>query len=121
MKVKNPQKRKQVARARRHGRVRAQVSGTKACPRLSVFRSAKHVLAQLIDDETGRTLAAASDKDIKAADGAKVGVAEAVGKLLAERGTKAGIKEVVFDRGGYVYHGRIKAIADGARNAGLKF
>jgi large subunit ribosomal protein L18 len=93
--------------------------------RLSVFRSSKHIYAQVIDDSAGRTMAAAStlDKDLKGSlkTGSDVAAAEAVGKLLAERAVKAGVKDVVFDRGGYIYHGRIKALADAAREAGLNF
>jgi large subunit ribosomal protein L18 len=94
-------------------------------PRLSVFRSDKNIYAQIIDDSSGRTLAAAStlDKDIKAAvtNGATQEAAQAIGKAIAERGTKAGISEVIFDRGAYLFHGRVKALADAAREAGLKF
>ncbi|MCS6758050.1 MAG: 50S ribosomal protein L18 [Candidatus Devosia euplotis] len=93
-------------------------------PRLSVFRSDKNIYAQIIDDTTGRTLAAAStlDKDIKSSvkNGATVAAAT-IGKLIAERGTKAGIAEVIFDRGAYIYHGRVKALADAAREGGLQF
>lgn len=93
--------------------------------RLSVFRSSKHIYAQVIDDRAGRTLAAASslDGDLRETlgKGSDVKAAEAVGRLIAERATKAGVQEVVFDRGGYRYHGRIKALADAAREAGLKF
>ncbi len=94
-------------------------------PRLSVFRSGKHIYAQVIDDAVGRTLAAAStlEKDLKGSlkTGANVDAASAVGKLVAERAVAAGVKNVVFDRGGYLYHGRIKALADAAREAGLSF
>ena len=94
-------------------------------PRLSVFRSSKHIYAQVIDDVKGHTLAAASslDKDLSKnlKTGADVSAAGAVGKLVAERAVKAGVKEVVFDRGGYIYHGRVKALAEGAREAGLSF
>jgi large subunit ribosomal protein L18 len=93
--------------------------------RLSVFRSSKHIYAQVIDDSAGRTVVAAStlDKDLKGSlkKGSDVSAAEAVGKLLAERAIKAGVKDVVFDRGGYLYHGRVKALADAARGAGLNF
>jgi large subunit ribosomal protein L18 len=91
--------------------------------RLSVFRSSKHIYAQVIDDRAGTTVAAASslDKDLKLEKGSDVSAAEAVGKLIAERATKAGVKDVVFDRGGYIYHGRVKALADAAREAGLNF
>jgi len=94
-------------------------------PRLSVFRSDKNIYAQIIDDTTGRTLAAAStlDKDVKATvkSGSTAEAAAAIGKLIAERGSKAGIAEVVFDRGAYIYHGRVKALADAAREGGLQF
>ena len=94
-------------------------------PRLSVFRSDKNIYAQIIDDATGRTLAAAStlDKDVKASvkSGSTAEAAAAIGKLIAERGTKAGVAEVIFDRGAYIYHGRVKALADAAREGGLQF
>jgi len=94
-------------------------------PRLSVFRSDKNIYAQIIDDATGRTLAAAStlDKDVKAngKSGSTAEAAAAIGKLIAERGTKAGVAEVIFDRGAYIYHGRVKALADAAREGGLQF
>lgn len=108
-------------KARRHRRVRARVSGSATRPRFTVFRSAKHFSAQIIDDVSGRTLVAAGDKEVKVPVGGKVGAAEAVGKLLGERAVKQGITAVVFDRGGYTYHGRVKAAADGARATGLKF
>jgi large subunit ribosomal protein L18 len=110
-------------RATRTRKVIAQTSGGR--PRLSVFRSSKNISAQIIDDAAGRTLAAASslDKDIKSAvaKGWNVAAASAVGKALAERAAKAGVKDVVFDRGGYMYHGRVKALAEAAREGGLKF
>ncbi len=94
-------------------------------PRLSIFRSSKHIYAQVIDDDEGRTIASAStmDKDLKEKlkTGADVAAAAEVGKLVAERATQAGVTEVVFDRGGYIFHGRVKALADSAREAGLKF
>ena len=94
-------------------------------PRLSVFRSDKNIYAQIIDDATGRTLAAAStlDKDVKASgkSGSTAEAAAVIGKLIAERGTKAGVAEVIFDRGAYIYHGRVKALADAAREGGLQF
>lgn len=97
----------------------------KGKPRLSIFRSSRHLYAQIIDDEQGRTLAAAStvDKDIRGGlkTGADKAAAEAVGKAVAERAVKAGVSQVVFDRGGYNYHGRVKALADAAREGGLKF
>ncbi len=109
-------------RVRRHRRVRAKISGTKECPRLGVFRSAKHIYAQLIDDVAGTTLASAStmDKDFNGTGGNK-DAARKVGKVLAERAKKQGITQVVFDRGGYIYHGRVKELAEGAREGGLEF
>jgi large subunit ribosomal protein L18 len=111
---------------RRQRRVRGVLlQHAKGRPRLSVFRSSKHIYAQIIDDGAGRTLVAASslEKDLKSSlkTGADKAAAEAVGKLVAERAKKAGIGSVVFDRGGYRYHGRIKALADGAREGGLEF
>ena len=113
---------KNVARLRRHRRVRGKISGTAARPRLDVFRSAKHIYAQVIDDEQGVTLASASsmDKDFNAYGG-NIEAAKAVGAAVAKRALEKGITEVVFDRGGYVYHGRVAALADAAREAGLKF
>ncbi|MDL2219955.1 50S ribosomal protein L18 [Ruminococcaceae bacterium OttesenSCG-928-O06] len=112
---------KNVARLRRHRRVRGKISGTAARPRLDVFRSSKHIYAQIIDDVTGTTLAAASSMD-KGFDGAggNVEAATRVGKAIAEKALAKGIDTVVFDRGGFVYHGRVKALADGAREGGLK-
>ena len=113
------------ARERRRRRVRMKLSGTAERPRLSVFRSLDNIYAQVIDDVEGRTLAAAStlDKDLRAdlADKPKKEQAELVGKAVAERAKAAGVETVVFDRGGFLYHGRIKALADGAREGGLKF
>ncbi len=110
------------ARAHRHLRVRSKVSGTASRPRLSVFRSAKHIYAQVIDDVTGTTLCSASSmaKDF-GENGGNVEGAKKVGTMIAEACREKGIEEVVFDRGGYVYHGRVAALADGAREAGLKF
>lgn len=110
------------ARLKRHARVRSKVSGTAACPRLDVFRSNSNIYAQLIDDVNGVTLAAASsnEKDFGVSGGNKEG-AHKVGKLIAERAVSKGITEVVFDRGGYIYHGRVKELAEGAREGGLKF
>jgi large subunit ribosomal protein L18 len=104
----------------RHGRVRAKISGTTDRPRLSVFRSLNHIYAQLIDDESGKTLVAASSKEVKQ-KAKKSDLAGMVGKLAAEKALKAGISQAVFDRGGYKYHGRIKSLAEAARAAGLKF
>jgi large subunit ribosomal protein L18 len=103
----------------RHSRVRAKVSGTSLKPRLNVFRSNSHIYAQLIDDEAGKTLVSASSLEVKG-KGKKADLAIAVGKLAAEKALKAGIKQAVFDRGGYQYHGRVKNLAESARLAGLK-
>lgn len=123
--MKSTSQKKNEARARRSIRVRARVIGAAKRPRLAVFRSAKHISAQLIDDASGKTLAAATDAKMKKAEAegmeAKVARAYAVGKDLAEKAKKAGITVVVFDRGGYTYHGRVKALADGARAGGLEF
>ncbi len=102
-------------------RIRKIVSGTAQKPRLSVFRSNKEIYAQLIDDVSGVTLAAASSREQGVNKGTNVEVANAVGKLIGEKAAKAGIENVTFDRGGYLYHGRIKSLAEGARAAGLKF
>ena len=111
-----------TARLQRHKRVRAKISGTAACPRLDVFRSSKNIYAQIIDDEQGVTLAAASsvEKDFGETKGNK-DEARKVGALIAERAKAKGIETVVFDRGGYIYHGRVKELAEGAREGGLKF
>ena len=110
------------SRARRHRRVRGKVAGTAARPRLAVFRSNRGIEAQLIDDEAGRTLASASWLGLpKSFKGDKSAQATEVGKLLASNAKSAGIDAVVFDRGGYLYHGRVKALADGAREGGLEF
>lgn len=111
-----------IARKKRHVRVRGKISGTAECPRLNVYRSLANIYVQLIDDVAGVTLAQAStvEKDF-AQYGGNVEAAKAVGKKLAERATEKGIKECVFDRGGYVYHGRVAAVADGAREGGLEF
>ena len=112
---------KNVARARRHLRVRKKVSGTPTRPRLVVSRSTRHVYVQLVDDVAGRTLASAStmEADLRAFDGDKTAKAKKVGELVARRAKDAGVDAVVFDRGGNRYHGRVAAIADGAREAGL--
>jgi large subunit ribosomal protein L18 len=110
------------ARERRHRRVRGKISGTAVRPRLVVFRSNRGVFAQLVDDTTGKTLAGAGWTNLPASfKGDKQAQANAVGKALASAATKAGIEAVVFDRGGYLYHGRVKALAEGAREGGLKF
>jgi large subunit ribosomal protein L18 len=108
-----------AARNRRHLRVRKKVAGDGTRPRLVVTRSARNIFAQLVDDTAGRTLASASTLEIRAADGDKTAKAKQVGALLAERAKKAGIDTAVFDRGGYAYHGRVAAVADGAREGGL--
>src|ERR1700719_2641311 len=111
---------RKVNRLKRHRRVRVSVTGTSARPRLSVYRSLNHLYVQVINDADGRTLAAASTVDLKAK---KNGMAEAatVGKAIAAKAKSAGVSRVVFDRGGFLYHGRIKALADAAREAGLEF
>lgn len=118
-------KAKQAALARRHRRVRGKVNGTPERPRLCVNRSNAHIYAQVIDDKNGVTVAAASslDGEMKASlkSGSNIEAAKAVGEALGRRAVEAGITEVVFDRGGRLYHGRVKALADGARSAGLKF
>jgi large subunit ribosomal protein L18 len=113
---------KKEIRNRIHQRIRRKLSGTEARPRLAVFRSVAHIYAQVIDDVAGRTLVSAStvDKGGKT-NGGNVAAAKAIGKLVAERAKEKGVKAVVFDRGGYQYHGRIKALADAAREAGLEF
>ena len=110
------------ARLKRHARVRSKISGTPECPRLDVFRSAKHIYVQIIDDVNGVTLASASslEKDFGAYGGNKE-AAKKVGELIAKRALEKGIENVVFDRGGYIYHGRVKELAEGAREGGLKF
>jgi len=109
-------------RDRIHKRIRSRVSGTQERPRLAVFRSVKHIYAQVIDDQQGHTLVAAgsTEKDLKG-KGGNVGGAKLIGKTVAERAKEKGITKVVFDRGGYLYHGRVKALADAAREAGLEF
>ena len=110
-------------RRRRHARVRRRVRGTSERPRLAVFRSNKHISAQLIDDEAGRTLASASttEESLRTSSGGNVDAAKAVGTLVATRGKAAGVGAVVFDRGGFAYHGRVAALADAARAEGLEF
>jgi large subunit ribosomal protein L18 len=108
-------------RQKRHNRVRARVIGTSERPRLNVFRSLNHIYAQVIDDVRGHTMVAASTLDQDVAEAPKIEQAKAVGKLVAERARAAGVNKVVFDRGGYLYHGRIKSLADGAREGGLDF
>ncbi len=110
-----------VDRLRRHARVRTKVSGTAECPRLNVFRSNANIQAQIIDDVKGVTLVSASSEQMKLENGGNVEAAKAVGTELAKRALEKNIKNVVFDRGGYIYHGRVKALADAAREAGLEF
>ena len=111
-----------IARGRVRERIRSKVTGTAERPRLAVFRSVAHIYAQVIDDSAGKTLVSASsvDKDGKT-NGGNIAAAKAIGKLVAQRAQDKGIKSVVFDRGGYQYHGRVKALADAAREAGLEF
>jgi large subunit ribosomal protein L18 len=118
-------KQKRLARERRHARVRDRVKGTSERPRLCVFRSLQHIYAQIIDDTHGHTLVAANTLDLEVRDQTagkdKATQAKLVGELLARRALDAGIRTVVFDRGGYLYHGRVKALANAAREAGLEF
>ncbi|WP_419775261.1 50S ribosomal protein L18 [Ignavigranum ruoffiae] len=117
--ISKPDKNK--LRKKRHMRVRNKLSGTAECPRLNVFRSNTNIYAQLIDDVAGVTLVSASSNEQTIAEGSKTEQAQAVGKLVAERAIEKGHKKVVFDRGGYIYHGRVKALAEAAREAGLEF
>src|SRR3989442_11303751 len=114
-----------IVRLRIHERIRKRLSGSSARPRLAVFRSNKHIYAQVIDDSKGTTLTAASTLDVDTKQdvkrGSNIAAAKAVGKLVAERAKAKGVDAVLFDRGGYIYHGRVKALAEGAREAGLKF
>jgi large subunit ribosomal protein L18 len=114
---------KNTARLKRHVRVRKRVFGTTERPRLNVYRSTNHIYAQIIDDSAGKTLAAASslDKKLGVTTGGNLDAAKAVGKAIAERGLAAGVTKVVFDRGGYLYHGRVAGLAVAAREAGLEF
>ncbi len=108
-------------RLKRHARVRSKISGTAECPRLNVFRSNAHIHAQIIDDVSGVTLASASSVALKLENGSNILAASAVGKEIAKKAQESKIINVVFDRGGYIYHGRVKALAEAAREAGLKF
>ena len=119
--MKNLQKIKREARLKRHGRVRAKINGTKEIPRFSVFRSNKDLFIQMIDDAEGKTLFSVSGKEIKEKGKTKLEMASLLGELTAEKANKINLKKVVFDRGGYKYHGRVKAVADGARKGGLEF
>jgi large subunit ribosomal protein L18 len=112
-----------AARRKRHERIRLHMEGTAARPRLAVFRSLNHIYAQVIDDASGKTLAAASsvEKELRGSKGTKIDEAKVIGKLVAERAKSAGVERVVFDRAGFRYHGRIKSLADAAREAGLEF
>ena len=121
--IKKPSKTE--SRQKKHKRMRGHLSGTAECPRLAVFRSNKHMYAQIVDDVSGKTLAAASTLQADVREGLEytdnVAAAAAVGKAIGEKAAKAGIKTVVFDRGGFLYHGKIQALADAAREAGLDF
>ncbi len=117
--IKNTERR--VERIRRHARVRTKVSGTSECPRLNVFRSNKNIHAQIIDDTTGTTLVSANSVEMKLENGGNIEAAKQVGTEIAKRALEKNITEVVFDRGGYVYHGRVQALAEAAREAGLDF
>ena len=112
---------KNETRKRRHARVRAKVSGTSTCPRLNVFRSNSHIFAQIIDDTNGTTLVSSSSLALKLESSSNIDAAIKVGTDIATKALEKNITNVVFDRGGYVYHGRVKALADAAREAGLKF
>ncbi|GFI63748.1 50S ribosomal protein L18 [Lactobacillaceae bacterium] len=117
--ISKPDKNK--TRQKRHTRVRGKISGTAECPRLNVYRSNKNIYAQVIDDVVGVTLVSASTLDSEVSAGTKTDQASAVGELVAKRAADKGIKEVVFDRGGYLYHGRVQALAEAARENGLDF
>ena len=113
---------KKEIRSRVHRRIRRKIAGTAERPRLTVFRSVAHIYVQVIDDDQGKTLVSASSVDKQGkTNGGNVAAAKAIGKLVAERSKEKGIGKVVFDRGGYIYHGRVKALADAAREAGLEF
>ena len=112
---------KNVSRVRRHARVRAKISGTAETPRLCVYRSNKNIEAQLIDDVKGVTLVSSSSMTLKLENGSNIEAAAKVGKDIAEKAVAKGLKKVVFDRSGYIYHGRVKALAEAAREAGLEF
>ena len=112
---------KNQIRMRIHTRIRSRVTGSAERPRLAVFRSVKHIYAQVIDDVKGHTMVAASSAEKEGKNGGNIAGAKSIGKLVAERARDKGIKAVVFDRGGYLYHGRVKALADAAREAGLQF
>jgi large subunit ribosomal protein L18 len=115
------QTKRNAIRQRIHDRIRRKLSGTEARPRLNVYRSLNHIYAQVIDDQKGETLVSASTLSLKVKTGGNVAAAKEIGKAVAEAAVKQGIKKVVFDRGGFLYHGRIKALADAAREGGLEF
>ena len=115
------QNKRNAIRQRIHDRIRRKLAGTDVRPRLNVYRSLNHIYAQVIDDQNGVTLASASTLALKVKTGGNVAAAKEIGKAIAERAVEKGIKKVVFDRGGFLYHGRIKALADAAREAGLEF
>jgi large subunit ribosomal protein L18 len=115
------QTKRNEVRKRVHTRIREKLSGTAERPRLNVYRSLNHIYAQLIDDQKGETIVSASSLALKLKTGGNVATAKEIGKAIAERGIEKGVKKVVFDRGGFLYHGRIKALADAAREAGLEF
>jgi large subunit ribosomal protein L18 len=116
-----PQRQRNSIRQRVHSRIRRKMQGTAERPRLNVYRSLNHIYVQIIDDASGQTLVSASTLSAKLKTGGNVSAAKEVGKQVAERAQEKGIKRVVFDRGGYLYHGRIKALADAAREGGLEF
>jgi large subunit ribosomal protein L18 len=116
-----PQRKRNEIRQRVHTRVRRKVAGTGERPRLNIYRSLNHIYAQVIDDANGVTVVSASTVASKSKTGGNVAAAKEIGKLIAERAKEKGISKVVFDRGGYLYHGRVKALADAAREAGLEF
>ena len=115
------QKKRNEVRQRVHARIRERMSGTAQRPRLNVYRSLNHIYAQVVDDQKGETLVSASTIQLKLKSGGNVAAAKQIGKAVAEKAVAKGIKQVVFDRGGYLYHGRVKALADAAREAGLEF
>ena len=115
------QTKRNAIRQRIHERIRRKLAGTAERPRLNVYRSLNHIYAQVIDDQKGETLVSASTLSMKVKTGGNVAAAKEIGQAVAERAVKQGIKKVVFDRGGYLYHGRVKALADAAREAGLEF
>jgi large subunit ribosomal protein L18 len=115
------QNKRNAIRQRIHSRIRVKLAGTEERPRLNVYRSLNHIYAQVIDDQKGETLVSTSSMALKLKSGGNVAAAKEIGKAVAEKAVAKGIKQVVFDRGGYLYHGRVKALADAAREAGLEF